>query len=205
MSKEIVTIEQIARRICYVRGEKVLLDVDLAALYGVTTKVLNQAVRRNRVRFPGDFMFQLTTEELRILRSQIVTSRSQGAEDQAAEKNSSQIVTSSKRHGGRRYRPYVFTEQGVAMLSSVLNSDRAVGVNIAIMRAFVRLRQTLDANRELARKFDQLERRVGKHDEEIAAILETIRRLMAPSEKPRRQIGFHVQERAPRYRTASRR
>jgi hypothetical protein len=205
MSKEIVTIEQIARRICYVRGEKVLLDVDLAALYGVTTKVLNQAVRRNRVRFPSDFMFQLTTEELRILRSQIVTSSSQGAVDQEAGKNSSQIVTSSKRHGGRRYRPYVFTEQGVAMLSSMLNSDRAVGVNIAIMRAFVRLRQTLDANRELARKFDQLERRVGKHDEEIAAILETIRQLMAPPEKPRRQIGFHVQERAPRYRTASRR
>jgi hypothetical protein len=205
MSKEIVTVEQIARRICYVRGEKVLLDVDLAALYGVTTKVLNQAVRRNRVRFPGDFMFQLTTKELLVLRSQIVTSSSQRAENQAAEKNSSQIVTSSKRHGGRRYRPYVFTEQGVAMLSSVLNSDRAVGVNIAIMRAFVRLRQTLDANRELARKFDQLERRVGKHDEEIAAILETIRQLMAPPEKPRRQIGFHVQERAPRYGTASRR
>src|SRR6059058_3813659 len=103
MSKEIVTVKQIARRICYLRGEKVLLDVDLAALYGVVTKVLNQAVRRNRDRVPDDFMFRLTTEEVLILRSQIVTSRSQGAEDQAAGRNSSQIVTSSKRHGGRRY------------------------------------------------------------------------------------------------------
>jgi ORF6N domain len=201
MNKEIVTVEQIARRICYVRGEKVLLDVDLAALYGVATKVLNQAVRRNRGRFPDDFMFQLTPEEGLNLRSQIVTSSSQGAEDQAAGKNSSQIVTSSKRHGGRRYRPYVFTEQGVAMLSSVLNSGRAVRVNIAIMRAFVRLRQTLDANRELARKFEQLERRVGKHDDEIAAILEAIRQLMTPPEKPRREIGFHVRENAAHYRT----
>src|SRR5215216_4795960 len=157
MSKEMATVEQIARRICYVRGEKVLLDVDLAALYGVTTKVLNQAVRRNRVRFPDDFMFQLTIEEVLILRSQIVTSSSQGAEDQGAGKKSSQIVTSSKRHGGRRYRPYVFTEQGVAMLSSVLNSDRAVGVNIAIMRAFVRLRRILSTHKDLARKLAELE------------------------------------------------
>jgi hypothetical protein len=201
MNKEIVTVEQIARRIRYVRGEKVLLDVDLAALYGVATKVLNQAVRRNRGRFRDDFMFQLRPEEVLNLRSQIVTSSSQGAEDQAAGKNSSQIVTSSKRHGGRRYRPYVFTEQGVAMLSSVLNSGRAVRVNIAIMRAFVRLRQTLDANRELARKFEQLERRVGKHDDEIAAILEAIRQLMTAPEKPRREIGFHVRENAAHYRT----
>jgi hypothetical protein len=204
MSKEVIPAEQIARRIFYFRGEKVLLDFDLATLYGVATKALNQAVKRNRERFPDDFMFQLTPEEALKLRSQIVTSRSQGTEDQPAGKNSSQIVTSSKRHGGRRYRPYVFTEQGVAMLSSVLNSGRAVRVNIAIMRAFVRLRQTLDANRELARKFEQLERRVGKHDEEIAAILEAIRQLMAPPEKPQRQIGFHVQEKAPRYRAGSR-
>ncbi len=204
MSKEIVTVEQIARRICYVRGEKVLLDVDLAALYGVATKALNQAVRRNRDRFPDDFMFQLTTKEVLILRSQFVTSSSQGTEGQAAEKNSSQTVMSSKRHGGRRYRPYVFTEQGVAMLSSVLNSDRAVRVNIAIMRAFVRLRQTLDANRELARKFSELERRVDKHDEEILAILEAIRQLMTPPEKSRREIGFHVRENAPRYRATKR-
>jgi ORF6N domain len=191
MSEEIVTVEQIARRICYVRGEKVLLDVDLAALYGVGTKALNQAVRRNRDRFPDDFMFQLTTKEVLILRSQFVTSSSQGAEDQGAGKNSSQIVMSPKRHGGRRYRPYV-------------NRDRAVRVNIAIMRAFVRLRQTLDANRELARKFSELERRVDKHDEEIVAISEAIRQLMAPPEKPRREIGFHVRENATRYRASRR-
>jgi hypothetical protein len=205
MSKEIVTVGQIAQRICYVRGQKVMLDLDLAALYGVATKVLNQAVRRNRGRFPNDFMFQLTTEELLILKSQFVTSSSKGIGARPAGKDSSQIVTSSKRHGGRRYRPYAFTEQGVAMLSSILNSDRAVKVNIAIMRAFVKLRYALDANRELARKFKELEERVGKHDEEIAAILEAIRQLMAPPEKPRRQIGFHVQEKAPRYRTAGRR
>jgi len=106
--------------------------------------------------------------------------------------------------GGRRRLPYAFTEQGVAMLSSVLNSGRAVKVNIAIMRAFVKLRETLDTNRELARKFGELERRVGKHDEEIAAILEAIRQLMAPPEKPRREIGFHVRERAGRYRAPAR-
>jgi hypothetical protein len=106
--------------------------------------------------------------------------------------------------GGRRRLPYAFTEQGVAMLSSVLNSERAVKVNIAIMRAFVKLRQTLESNRELAEKFSELERRVGVHDDEIAAILEAIRQLMAPPEKPRREIGFHVRERAGRYRAPTR-
>ena len=109
-------------------------------------------------------------------------------------------MTSSEKHRGKRYRPYAFTEQGIAMLSSVLNSDRAIKVNIAIMRTFVKLRQTLESNRELAQKFSELERRVGVHDDEIAAILEAIRQLMAPPEKPRREIGFHVRERARRYR-----
>ena len=130
---------------------------------------------------------------------------SQDIGNQAAGKNWSQFVTSSKKHRGARYRPYVFIEQGVAMLSSVLKSDRAVRVNIAIMRAFVKLRHTLDTNRELARKFEQLEKRAGEHDEEMPAILEAIRQLMAPPEKPRRQIGFHVQEKPPRYRIANRR
>ena len=128
-------------------------------------------------------MFQLTAEEAKDLIFQI--GRSKG-------------------RGGRRHRPYAFTEQGIAMLSSVLNSERAVKVNIAIMRAFVKLRQTLETNRELAQKFSELEQRVGKHDEEIAAILEAIRQLMAPPEKPRREIGFHVRERAPRYRVRKR-
>lgn len=130
---------------------------------------------------------------------------SQDIGNQAAGKNWSQFVTSSKKHRGARYRPRAFTEQGVAMLSSVLKSDRAVRVNIAIMRAFVKLVHTLDTNRELARKFEQLEKRAGEHDEEMPAILEAIRQLMAPPEKPRRQIGFHVQEKPPRYRIANRR
>ena len=200
MAKEIIPAEQIALRIRHFRGEKVLLDFDLAKLYSVATKALNQAVKRNRERFPDDFMFQLTTEEVLVLRSQNVTSNLKGAENQEITKDRSQIVTSSKHHGGPRYRPYAFTEEGIAMLSSVLKSKRAVKVNIAIMRAFVKLRWALETNRELARKFSELERRVDKHDDEIAAILEAIRQLMTPAEKPRRQIGFHVRENAVDYR-----
>jgi len=179
MSKEIIPIERIARAILMMRGERVMLDSDLAALYGVTTGNLNKAVKRNIERFPADFMFQLDAEEVANLKFQFGISS----------------------WGGRRRLPYVFTEQGIAMLSSVLNSKRAVRVNIAIMRAFVKLRQMLETNRELAQKFSELERRVGKHDEEISAILEAIRQLMMPPEKPRREIGFHVRERTPRYRT----
>ena len=180
MSDELIAVEQVARTILVLRGQKVLLDADLARLYGVTTKALNQAVKRNADRFPSDFMFQLTTKEAQRSRSQIVT---------------------LNRGENIKYLPYAFTEQGVAMLSSVLRSERAVKVNIAIMRAFVRLREVLDTNRELARRFADLEHRVGKHDEEIAAIIEAIRQLIAPAEKPEREIGFHVRERAPRYRT----
>ena len=118
--------------------------------------------------------------------------------------DSSQIVMSPGKHRGIRYRPYAFTEQGSAMLSSVLNSERAIKVNIAIMRAFVKLRQILETNRELAEKFSELEQRVGKHDEEIDAFLEAIRQLMAPADRPRREIGFHVREKAPRYRARKR-
>jgi ORF6N domain len=193
MSEEIILVERIAQSIRWIRGQKVLLDSDLASLYGVATKVLNQAVKRNRERFPGDFMFQLNSEETRFLRSQFVTL------GKGMQTNWSQIVTSSGKHRGKRYRPYAFSEQGIAMLSSVLNSDRAIRVNIAIMRAFVKLRQTLETNRELAQKFSELERRVGKHDNEIAAILEAIRQLMMPPEKSRREIGFHVREKVPRY------
>jgi hypothetical protein len=183
MSKEIIAVERIAQRIFYLRGQQVMLSQYLAALYGVAVKALNQAVKRNASRFPSDFVFQLTSEEFENLKSQIVTSSWGGL---------------------RRALPYAFTEQGVAMLSSVLNSERAVKVNIAIMRAFVKLRETLETNRELARKFSELEQRVGKHDEEIAAILEAIRQLMAPPEKPQREIGFHVREKAPRYRAHKR-
>src|SRR3989440_4784766 len=168
MSKSIVPVDRIARTILVLRGEKVLLDVDLARLYGVITGNLNKAVQRNRERFPADFMFQLTAEEGRNLKFQF----------------------GIPSWGGLRTRPYAFTEQGVAMLSSVLKSKRAVKANIAIMRAFVKLRETLETNRKLA----QFEKRVGKHDEKIDTILEAIRQLMAPPEKPKRKIGFHVRE-----------
>jgi len=183
MTKEITSLERVVQSIRWIRGQKVLFDFDLAALYGVQTKNLNKAVKRNVERFPADFMFQVTSEELRSLRFQVGT---------------------SKGRGGLRYRPYAFTEQGIAMLSSVLNSERAIKKNIAIMRAFVKLRQMLGVNRELAQKFSELERRVDKHDEDIAAILEAIRQLMAPPEKLRPEIGFHVREKVPRYRVRRR-
>jgi len=180
MSKAIIPIQQIAKSIYLLRGQRAILDFELARLYSVTTGNLNKAVNRNRARFPTDFMFQLTAEEADHLIFQF--GRSKG-------------------RGGRRHRPYAFTEEGVAMLSSVLRSERAVRVNIAIMRAFVKLREILETNRDLARKFAELERRVGKHDKEISAIIEAIRQLMAPPEKPKREIGFHVREQGPRYRT----
>lgn len=183
MNKQIVPAEQIARTILIFRGEKVLLDSDLARLYGVTTGNLNKSVSRNRDRFPKDFMFRLKPKEAQNLRFQFGISS----------------------WGGRRALPYAFTEQGVAMLSSVLNSPRAIKVNIAIMRAFVKLRETLETNRELSRKFAELQKHVGKHDQEIAAIINAIRELMAPPAKPRREIGFHVREAAPRYGVRRRR
>jgi hypothetical protein len=184
MKREIIPAGRIAQAITMVRRQKVMLDFELAQLYGVTTGNLNKAVKRNHDRFPADFMFRLNAEEAERLTFQ------------------SGI---SKDRGGRRHLPYVFTEQGVAMLSSVLKSERAVKVNIAIMRAFVQLRQSLESDRELARKFGELEKRVGKHEEEIGAIIEAIRQLMAPPEKPRREIGFHVRETPSRYRTSKRR
>ena len=192
MSQEIIPVGRIAQCILYLRGQKkIILDRDLAVLYGVETRILNQAVKRNAARFPDDFMFKLTREEIGRI-SQAVTSSLD------PQRSRSQFVI-LKRGENIKYRPYAFTEQGVAMLSSVLKSERAVKVNIAIMRAFVRPRQTLETNRELAQKFAELERRIGKHDEEIDAIIEAIRQLMVPPEKPRREIGFHVRETAPRY------
>jgi len=167
---EIVPIEVIISKIIFVRGEKVLLDRDLAELYGVETKVLKQAVRRNIKRFPDDFMFELTKEEFENWRSQFVTS------------NSDKM--------GLRYRPMVFTEQGVAMLSSVLRSNRAIEVNIAIMRAFVQLRKMISSHKELAHKLSELEQRLEGHDEQIQVVFEAIRQLMAPPKKPRKKIGF---------------
>jgi hypothetical protein len=148
-----------------------MLDSDLSELYGVTTKRLNEQLRRNLARFPEDFMFQLTEPETQFLRSQIATSK--------------------KGRGGRRYLPYAFTEQGVAMLSSVLGSERAVQVNIEIMRAFVRLRRMLASHADLARKLEALEK---KYDAQFKVVFDAIRQLMAPPEPKRRPIGFRVEE-----------
>ena len=191
MKREITPVVRIAQSIHLLRGQKVMLDFDLAALYGVATKVLNQAVKRNAARFPRDFMFKLSGEESDRLLLAVTPSRGRS-------RSRSQIVT-LKRGQNVKYRPYAFTEEGVAMLSSVLHSERAVKVNIAIMRAFVRLREMLETNRALAQKFSELEKHVGKHDDEIGAIIDTIRQLMAPLAKPRREIGFHVREKSPRY------
>lgn len=179
----LVATERIERAILVLRGHKVMLDSDLAILYGVETKVLNQAVSRNIERFPEDFMFQLTEAEAAFLRSQTVT-----------------LKTGRGQH--RKYLPYAFTEQGVAMLSSVLRSPRAVRVNIEIMRAFVRLRRFLATHKELADKLAELERSLATHDRQIQSIFEVIRRLMEPAPAPepkRRRIGFQVKEARARY------
>jgi hypothetical protein len=178
------TPEKLAPLIYCIRGERVLLDADLADLYGVEGRVLNQAVTRNRDRFPPDFMFQLSKDEYEVIRSDFVTAS-------AGARNSSQIVMSSRKHRGRTYRPYAFTEQGVAMLSSVLRSPHAVQVNIAIMRTFVQLRRLMDSNRNLARKIEAMEK---KYDENFAVVFKAIKALIAEDEareaQPKRQIGF---------------
>ena len=170
VNEEIVTRETIEQKIFLIRGQKVMLDKDLAELYGIETKVLKQAVKRNIKRFPADFMFDLTKEEFKILRSQIVTSS----------------------WGGIRYTPMAFAEQGVAMLSSVLKSDRAIQVNIQIMRVFTRMRQMLATHKELAQKLEEHEQRIEQHDGEIATIFEAIHQLMTPPETSRKKIGFKV-------------
>jgi hypothetical protein len=177
--------ERIEGSILMIRGHRVMLDADLAVLYGVSVGRLNESVKRNRDRFPADFMFQRTREEFESLRSQFAPSNLK-----------SQIAISSLDWGGRRHPPYAFTEQGVAMLSSVLRSKRAVRVNIEIMRAFVRLRQLLASNAQLARKLDALEK---KYDAQFKVVFDAIRQLMTPPEPTKRKIGFLVKERAARY------
>jgi ORF6N domain-containing protein len=170
-SEAVSLVARIERRIYSVRAHKVMIDSDLATLYQVHTKALNQAVRRNKARFPLDFMFQLTAAEAASLRSQ--------------------FVTSNRSRGGRRYLPYVFTQEGVAMLSSVLRSRVAAQVNIAIMRAFVRLREAETAHKDLARKIEALERKYNRHDAQIKTVFHAMRKLIeapAPSRQPR--IGF---------------
>ena len=168
--KNLIPQEVVENKIYLIRGHKVMLSMDLARLYEVPAMRLNEQVKRNLKRFPRDFMFQLNDKEHKILKSQIAISSWGGA---------------------RRANPYAFTEQGVAMLSSVLNSEKAIQVNIAIMRAFVKLRQILSTHKELVYKLNELERKVEKHDVEIRSIFEAIRQLMEPiSEKPKCIIGF---------------
>ena len=167
-----VSVQFVERRIYLIRGQKVMIDVDLAELYGVPTKVLNQQVKRNLKRFPEDFMFQLTKAEAENLRSQFATSS----------------------HGGRRSQPYVFTEHGVAMLSSVLSSERAIEVNIIIIRAFIRLRQMMDSNEELNRKFAGVIRKLSTHDQYFKVVFDELRRLAEQPTPSHKQIGFRAGE-----------
>jgi phage regulator Rha-like protein len=159
-------------RILILRHQRVILDSDLAELYGVTAKQLNQQVKRNRDRFPTDFVFQLTAKEDRILRSQ--------------------IVTSSKKHGGRRYPPYAFTEHGAIMAATVLNSKQAIEMSVFVVRAFVRMREMLAKNRQLAAKINELDRRLETHDTAIQEIIEAIKELMVPEGPSKRKIGFQL-------------
>ena len=164
-------MERLALMVHLIRGEKVMLDADLASLYGVQTKALNQAVQRNIDRFPWDFMFQISPEEKESLRSQFVT---------------------LKRGGHRKYLPYAFTEQGVAMLSSVLRSERAIEVNVAIMRTFVQLRRLMDSNALLAEKIEQLEKKYADHDQHFQIVFDAIKQLISSPTKPGKEIGFHT-------------
>ena len=187
-SKPVPTVEGLIR---FIREHKVMLDRDLAELYGVETRALNQAVRRNLSRFPPDFMFQLSAKEEDSLRSQFVISN----------KNSlrSQIVTSNKGRGGRRYLPYAFTEHGIVMLSSVLNSERAAQMNIIVVRAFVRLREMIAANKDLAARIEKIERRQEKTSsvieilaEDIGRLAEDIHWIKNPPLPKKYRIGFHT-------------
>jgi ORF6N domain len=171
----LIPIERIEKSIYLIRGEKVMVDRDLAGLYGVSTKAFNQAVKRHRDRFPPDFMFQLTKDEAREWWLAVNANRLR-----------SQFVT-LKRGQHLKYRPYAFTEHGILMLSSVLNSERAIQVNIEIMRAFVKLRQMLSSNAELSRRLDELE---SKYDRQFKIVFDAIRQLMSPPVRDRKEIGF---------------
>jgi hypothetical protein len=178
--KKIISVQRVQQVIYFIRGQRVMLDSDLAAMYGVETFNLNKAVKRNSDRFPPDFMFQLTKEEVDFLRFQNGMSKTEG-------------------RGGRRYHPHAFTEQGVAMLSSVLKSKRAIQVNVAIMRAFVRFREALSASKVLALKLAELEKRIASHDKNILTLFGAIRELMTKPETPSKPIGFQVKEPKTRY------
>jgi len=169
--KDLIPTERIEQAIFLIRGQRVILDDDLSRLYGVTTKRLNEQVKRNRNRFPGDFMFQLNLQEVTALRSQ--------------------FATSNRGRGGRRYLPFAFTEHGAIMAANVLNSQRAIEASVYVVRTFVRLRELLVTNKDLAQKLAELERKVASHDSHIQSLFEAIRRLMAP-DPPKPRIGFRA-------------
>ncbi len=179
INRNIIPLDRIESKIYFIRGKKAMLDADLANLYQVKTQALNQAVKRNLKRFPVDFCFQLNELETHNLKSQIVTSSL-----------ISQSVISKR--GGRRNNPFVFTEQGVAMLSSVLKSERAIQVNIQIMRTFSKIREMISSNRELREKIEKLEKKYEGHDKKFAVVFEAIRNLITEKEKPRTEIGFNT-------------
>ena len=195
--------QEIEPMILTIRGQKVILDTELARIYGVTTKVFNQAVKRNKRKFPADFMFQLTVEEYEDLRSQIVTS--------SRASNWSQFVTGF--HGGRRYLPYAFTEHGAVMAANILRSERAIQMSVFVVRAFIRMRQMLIAQKDFARKLAELEKkltaRLDVHETAITEVLRQIMRLLSPppepepeAEDPKKRIGFLVEEPHVPYRSA---
>ncbi len=192
MAEELTIYEagDIGAKIHTVRGHKVIVDCDLAEMYGVTTKRLNEQVRRNEKRFPVDFMFRLTPQEWEELRSQNATSTSA---------NRSQIATGSQKHRDPRFMPYVFTEHGAVMAANILKSERAIHMSVCVVRAFVRLRDMLSANRELANKLHELETRIADHDESIGVLFKAIRALMQEPEKPKRKIGFTAREKRAGY------
>jgi ORF6N domain len=177
-------LDTVESAIYLIRGQRVMLDSDLAAIYGTSTMRLNEQFRRNRQRFPKDFAFRLTSAEFRRLISQIAISK--------------------KGRGGRRKLPWVFTEHGALMLASVLNSKVAIQASVRVVRAFVRLREMVAASAELAARLKELERRFDSHDEAIVELFAVLKRLLEPEAKPRREIGFHVRERSPRYGTKRR-
>jgi hypothetical protein len=168
--RDVATVDAVSDRIHVIRNQKVMLDEDLATLYGVTTRRFNEQVKRNLERFPGDFMFQLTADEHAALRSQIATSKAG--------------------RGGRRYTPYAFTEHGAIMAATILNSRRATEMSVFIVRAFVQLREALVVHKQVGQKLDELERKVSSHDRAIAGLIDAIRQLMSPPAQTKRSIGF---------------
>lgn len=190
--RDLIPHEQIERSILLLRGQKIILDADLARLYGVPTYRFNEAFKRNRHRFPNDFAFQLTAAEFADLRSHYATSSLQGADKSEDVANSSQFAMSSSRHRGAAYRPWAFTEHGALMAANILRSERAVRMSVIVVRAFVRLRDLLATNKTLAAKLTELEHKLEGHDQAIHNLFETIRQLLnVPESKPKR-IGFHA-------------